>query len=488
MRHAARASPLEGGGFLLGGLDADAPAIARRFDQPLVGREQERNHLRDTFARVAAQRSPELLTVLGEPGIGKSRLVAELTAIAGADGTVLTGHCRPYGEGITMWPLREAVAQARGDLSADKLAAALGIPAIAVRRVAAAVGLEDGEPGEDTEWAFLQLVGALARVRPLVIVVDDAHWAEPALLDLLLELVARLRHTPLLVVWVARPDLLEHAGERLERGECLTLRPLSAGASASLLATIGGGRLPPAEQRQVAEAAGGNPLFLEQLMAYVGERHEADELPPALQALLTARLDRLDAAERAALALGAVAGDTFNADRSTRWPPGSHRLTSSALANSSWSATCSSAARAAALCASGTRSSATSPTPRWRSRRGRACTSGTPPGSQSSAPIWRRPTRGSASTSRPRAGSRRRSAVVLRRSLRTGPGSGSPPRRSWPTPAATSPARSASSIAPWRCLATTARRAPRCCRRSSPRCSSRERPTGPRRWRTAPCR
>ena len=314
VRHAARASPLEGGGFLLGGLDADAPAIARRFDQPLVGREQERNHLRDTFARVAAQRSPELLTVLGEPGIGKSRLVAELTAIAGADGTVLTGHCRPYGEGITMWPLREAVAQARGDLSADKLAAALGIPAIAVRRVAAAVGLEDGEPGEDTEWAFLQLVGALARVRPLVIVVDDAHWAEPALLDLLLELVARLRHTPLLVVWVARPDLLEHAGERLERGECLTLRPLSAGASASLLATIGGGRLPPAEQRQVAEAAGGNPLFLEQLMAYVGERHEADDLPPALQALLTARLDRLDAAERAALALGAVAGDTFNAE------------------------------------------------------------------------------------------------------------------------------------------------------------------------------
>ena len=161
-----------------------------------LGANRSVNHLRDTFARVAAQRSPELLTVLGEPGIGKSRLVAELTAIAGADGTVLTGHCRPYGEGITMWPLREAVAQARGDLSADKLAAALGIPAIAVRRVAAAVGLEDGEPGEDTEWAFLQLVGALARVRPLVIVVDDAHWAEPALLDLLLELVARLRHTP----------------------------------------------------------------------------------------------------------------------------------------------------------------------------------------------------------------------------------------------------------------------------------------------------
>jgi DNA-binding SARP family transcriptional activator len=313
VRHAAHASALADGGFLLESVDPDAPAIGRRLDQPLIGREREVGVLRATFARVMAERSPELLTIIGEPGIGKSRLVAELSAIAGEHGTVLTGRCPAYGEGITLWPLREAVLQVKRDHSADELAVALGIPAVAVRRVAAAVGIEDGEPGEDTDWAFLQLVGALARVEPLVIVVDDAHWAEPALLELLLDLVARLPDAPLLVVWVARPDLLERGGGRVDRGSALTLRPLSPTASESLLAAIAGGRLSDEEKRQITQAADGNPLFLEQLVAYVGEQGAAGALPPALQALLAARLDRLDAAERSALALGAIAGDRFDA-------------------------------------------------------------------------------------------------------------------------------------------------------------------------------
>ena len=146
-----------------------------------------------------------------------------------------------------------------------------------------------------------------------MLVIDDAHWAEPALLDLLLDLVTRLRDAPLLVVWVARPDLLESGGDRVDRGTALTLRPLSPTASGSLLAAIAGGRLRPDEERQITDAAGGNPLFLEQLVAYVGEQRAAGSLPPALQALLAARLDRLDAAERSALALGAIAGDRFNA-------------------------------------------------------------------------------------------------------------------------------------------------------------------------------
>ena len=147
VRHAARTSRLDGDAFLLEGLDVDAPAIARRLDQPLVGREAEVGILREAFVRVGRERSPELLTVLGEPGIGKSRLVAELAAIVGEHGAVLTGRCPTYGDGITFWPLREVVLQARGDRSIDELAGALGIPAVAVRRVAAAVGLADGEPG-----------------------------------------------------------------------------------------------------------------------------------------------------------------------------------------------------------------------------------------------------------------------------------------------------------------------------------------------------
>jgi DNA-binding SARP family transcriptional activator len=315
VRHGARASELLEGGFQLIDIDADAPAIRRRLDRPLVGRKDEVARLRATFARVVATRTPELMTIVGEPGIGKSHLAAELKPIAADGGRVLTGRCPAYGEGITYWPLREIVLQAKGDRSIDELASTLGIARSVALKVAAAVGLEAGKTGEDTGWAFLRLIEALARMQPLILVIDDAHLAEPALLELLLDVAARLRDVPALIVWVARPDLLERNPEwasRIGADGVLELGPLSAAASATLLATIAGGRFDPDEERRIAEAAGGNPLFLEQLVAYVDEQHpSAGRLPPALRALLAARLDRLDAAERSALALGAVAGDTF---------------------------------------------------------------------------------------------------------------------------------------------------------------------------------
>ena len=146
-------------------------------------------------------------------------------------------------------------------------------------------------------------------------VIDDAHLAEPALLDLLFDVTERLRDARVLIAWVARPDLFERRPEwvdRIGRERVLELRPLSPAASATLLAAIAGDRLAPDVEQRIAEAAGGNPLFLEQLVAYAHEQHpSADPLPPALHALLAARLDQLDTAGRSALALGAVAGDAF---------------------------------------------------------------------------------------------------------------------------------------------------------------------------------
>ena len=302
VRHGARTSKLPGGAFLLTDLDADAPAILRRLDRPLVGRDEELARLRATFARVVGERAPALLTIRGEPGIGKSRLAAELPALVGPEGRVLTGRCPSYGEGVTYWPLREMVDQARGERTVDALAAALGVEPAVGHQVAAAVGLAPGRAGDDPGWAFTRLIAALARAQPLVMVVDDAHLAEPALLELLVAVAGRIEDAPVLIVWVARPDSGSEAGDVLELG------PLSDAASAALLE---GSRLERDERVHVARAAGGNPLFLEQLVAYLEDHGPAGLLPPALHALLAARLDRLGDGERSALAYGAIVGDAF---------------------------------------------------------------------------------------------------------------------------------------------------------------------------------
>ena len=315
--HAAHATELPEGGFLLQDIDDDAPAIGRRLDRPLIGREDELGRLHRTFARVAADRSAELVAILGDPGIGKSRLVSELAVTAGVHGTVLRGHCPAYGKGITYWPLREIVLQAAAGRSVDELMATLGIPPSVAHRVAAAVGLEEGEAGEETGWAFLRLMDALARVQPLIIVIDDAHLAEPGLLDLLFDAPARLPSAPVLLVLVARAGPFEDRPvwePRIAATAVLRLKPLSATASQALLAAIAGDRLDTEEERRITEAAAGNPLFLEQLVTYVGERPSVAALPPAIHALLAARLDQLDVAERSTLALGAVAGDAFAPD------------------------------------------------------------------------------------------------------------------------------------------------------------------------------
>ena len=311
VRHGAQAAAVPGG-LILRSLERDAPAIRRRLERPLIGREEELGRLCASFDRVLAQRTAELLVIVGEPGIGKSHLAARFGEVASERATHLTARCPAYGHGVTYGPLRDVVLQAFGDRSADELAAALSIAPTVTHEVAAAVGLEAGDGGENCGRAFLPLIAALTRRRPVVIVIDDAHLAEPAVLDALHELVARLPGAPLLVVWIARPELLQ--SERVDAAAALELEPLSAASSTTLLKTIGGRRLDPAAERRALEAAGGNPLFLEQLVGYLRERPSGGMLPPALHALLTARLDRLDAAERSVVALGAIPGDTFATD------------------------------------------------------------------------------------------------------------------------------------------------------------------------------
>jgi predicted ATPase/DNA-binding SARP family transcriptional activator len=326
---AVRVEPLEVPGaeapaWRLAGLTPGAPAFARRLDAPLVGRRREVAQLREAFARAVRERIPHLVTVLGPAGIGKSRLARELPGLVGDEARVLTGRCLPYGEGITFWPLQEIVQAAAGDAPLESLFGLLGESDEATRvtgLVAAALGLAEATTAseEETSWAVGRLVEALARERPLVLVVEDIHWAEPTFLDLLEYLAGRDCGAPILYVCLARPELFESrprwAGG-LRNATSLSLEPLFPEESGCLLdALLGGTALPAAARGRIMEAAEGNPLFLEQLLALATETAaEEGELPipPTIEALIAARLDRLGPGERAVLDRASVVGKEFS--------------------------------------------------------------------------------------------------------------------------------------------------------------------------------
>ena len=296
----------------------EAPAAGARPETPFFGREPELRLLRDTFDRSVVGASCQLVTVLGEPGIGKSRLVRELQPLLGPEATVLVGRCPAYGEGVTYWPVREMILQAAGPESIDELVQGLEDGPAVARGVAAALGLEEGVAGEEALWAFRRLFAEIARARPLVLVFEDVHYGQTALVDLVNHLATWIRDAPVLILCLARPELLETrpvwaGGQR--NAASLTLGPLSAEESRELLVALAGETMQEAGLARIAATAGGNPLFLEQLLAHVGERAtDAAEhgLPPALQALLAARLDLLDHQERSLLEHGAVEGDIFH--------------------------------------------------------------------------------------------------------------------------------------------------------------------------------
>jgi class 3 adenylate cyclase/tetratricopeptide (TPR) repeat protein len=301
----------------------EPPALSRGFATPLVGRERELDELQRAFAEAVETRTCRLVTVLGPAGIGKSRLANALAASLEDQATVLAGRCLSYGEGITYWPIGQIVrALAAGGDPLAALGRLLGseeADAPAAELVAAAAGLSEAQgSGEETFWAIRRLFETLARSRPLVLVLEDVHWAEPTLLDLI-EYVARgARDAPVLLVCLARPDLLDTRPDfrNVPGSVSLDLRPLTTAESLLLVEQLRTGDRPPPElATRIVEVAEGNPLFLEQLLAMASEDAPGVRrltLPPAIQALLAARLDRLPAGERQVIECACVEGLVFH--------------------------------------------------------------------------------------------------------------------------------------------------------------------------------
>lgn len=288
--------------------------VAATEDSLHVGRGADLVQLRQAYQRSVEQRHAVLVTVTGEAGIGKSRLAREFTRIVAPAALVATGHCPSYGEGITFWPLREIMQSLAPDRDLDRLAELFqGVPAQAASAalVASAVGpvTGPGRPGE-LFHAVRTLFEAVARQRPLVLIFEDLHWAQPTLLDLIEHLAESSRH-PLLLLCLTRPELIHDRpgwpGEAVT-AVAIRLAPLTPPESEQLLRHRQGGHLLPSDAaRRVIDLAQGNPLFLEQLLAALREDPRL-EVPPTLQALLTARLDRLGPAERDLLRCASVAG------------------------------------------------------------------------------------------------------------------------------------------------------------------------------------
>jgi DNA-binding SARP family transcriptional activator len=322
VRGRARADPIEtdpGPAWRLRDIKLERPAVGS-LKAPLVGREDELARLRQAFEEATREHTLQLLTILGAAGIGKSRLAQELASLASERATVLVGRCVPYGEGITFWSLREMVSQlAAAGPGGKALADGHEVRSLADGLLEAIDVVEASSDREEIFWATRSLFEALARNRPLVVFFEDVHWAEPTLLDLVEYLAERVRSAPVLLVCIARLELLEDRpdwGRGTPNASSVQLERLPGPDCEALIANLARG-LPQTTTTRVLETADGNPLFIEQLVAMLAEGggEEAEvPIPPTIAALLSARLDRLGPGERAVIARAAVVGKEFSAD------------------------------------------------------------------------------------------------------------------------------------------------------------------------------
>jgi class 3 adenylate cyclase/tetratricopeptide (TPR) repeat protein len=317
-----------------------AAGRARRMDLPLVGRTHELGLLATAFEEVLGTGSCRLVTVTGEAGAGKSRLVEELAESVRGRGRVLRGRCLTYGQGITFWPVAEVVRSASGIVDDDSLEAAVQKlqtivgsgeeESLVAQGVASALGLAEASvPMEQLLWAIRRFLERLAGDRPLVVVLDDLQWGEAALLDLV-EHVATLASASLLLLCMARPEFWEmrpHWGEGTAQPLAVRLEPLQENAGDALLASVlAGASVDPRVAKRVIRTAGGNPLFLQELVAMlIDEGHLRSEngrwvaaagldditMPSSVESLLGARIEGLPGEERVVLETASVVGEVF---------------------------------------------------------------------------------------------------------------------------------------------------------------------------------
>jgi len=304
---------------------SEAGRPLRSLAAPLVGRDSELELLENTFDRTVRDKRATLVTIYGDPGVGKSRLAREF--VAGLDrAVVLSGRCLPYGEGVTYWPLAEMVKQSSGisdddplDKAREKLRETCEDEAVA-DLLGLAVGVLEAVEGERSQqeitWAARAWAEQLAAVNPLVLVFEDVHWGEEPLLELIEHLAAWVREQPLLLVCIARPELLDvrptWGGGRV-RSTTLELEPLQPRESVLLLEALTAELDLPIDTETVLAKTEGNPLFVEETIRMLAERPRdgAERIPDTLQALIAARIDRLPAAERTLLQRAAAMGRIF---------------------------------------------------------------------------------------------------------------------------------------------------------------------------------
>jgi class 3 adenylate cyclase/tetratricopeptide (TPR) repeat protein len=310
----------------------------RRLDSPMVGRDSELAVLRDAFAEAVAETRPRLVTVMGEAGVGKSRLMDEFIRSLEGEAMVLRGRCLAYGDGISFWPLAEAVREAAGiaerDTSEEAHAklSALDDDEDVIARVASAIGLtQEPFPVQELYWGARKLLEKLAAARPLVVLFEDIHWAEATFLELV-EHVVGSAEARLLLVCPTRRELLERLPDwsATPPARRIELEPLSDDHAREVAShLLGQAGLEDEVRTRVVEAAQGNPLFVEQLLSMLIDEGiirfedgcwravgaiDRVSVPPTIQALLAARLDYLEPEERAVIEPAAVIGHIFVRD------------------------------------------------------------------------------------------------------------------------------------------------------------------------------